>query len=335
MRAFVIDKYGGPETTSLRDVAEPEPGAGEVRVRVHAAGLNPVDWKTRQGAIRVVHTTRFPAVLGNEFAGVVESSGPGATRFRPGDRVIARVKKGTMGAFAEVACIDESLVALAPTSVDLVTAAAIPLAGLTALQAVRDELRVGPGTNLFVSAGAGGVGTFAIQIAKRLGATVTTTASPRGEALVKGLGADRVIDYTKEKFEDVLRDMDCAFDLVGGETLTKTFGIVKRGSTVVSVAGVPEPETATKDLERPGLVPLFWLASAGLRHRARKAGVTYRYLFMHPSGTELAELVAMVDAKELRPVVDKVFPFEDMADAMAYLEKGTAKGKVLVRMGNA
>jgi alcohol dehydrogenase len=210
------------------------------------------------------------------------------------------------------------------------------LAGLTALQALRDELHLKKGSRVFIPGGAGGVGTFAIQLAKWLGAEVTTTASPRGRMRVERLGADVVIDYTAQNFEDHVHDMDGAFDLIGGETLRKSFGVVKRGGKVVSIAGMPEPETARKDLERgPFLAALFWFASYSLRAEARRHGVSYRYLFMHPSGRELTELAQLIEQKKLEPITDRVFPFAEIADAFAYLEAGHAKGKVVVRMVEA
>jgi len=336
MRAFVLTRYGGPEVMELRDVPRPQPAAGEVLVRVQAVGLNPVDFKMRQGMMRVLWKYPLPMVAGNELSGIVESCGPGVTRFAAGDRIFARVDKRQLGAFAEYACIAESLVAHMPKSIDFATAAAVPLAGLTALQALRDQLQVSPGQRIFIPGGAGGVGTFALQLGRWLGAEVATTASSRGEALVRRLGAQVVVDYTREKFEDKLHDYDGALDLVGGDTLTRAFSVVKRGGRIVSVAGMPEPETARRDLDgSPRLVALFWLLSAGLRLRARKHGVQYRYLFMHPSGDDLAQLARLVDDKKLEVVVDRVFPFAQIADAFAHLETGRAKGKVVVRIGDA
>lgn len=333
MKAFVLTRYGGAEATELRDMPVPTPGPGEVLIRVHAAGLNPVDFKIRDGKLKVVQGYRMPVVMGNELAGTVEACGAGVTAFEPGDRIYARVPKDRMGAFAEFAAVPADHAALLPAGLDFATAAGVPLAGLTALQALRDELQLKPGSRVFIPGGAGGVGTFAIQLAKWLGAEVTTTASPRGRALVERLGADRVIDYTRQDFAREVRDMDGAFDLIGSDTLEKCFGIVKPGATVVSVAGMPEPLTATKDLGRgPLLASLFWFASFGLRAKARRHGVTYRYLFMHPSGAELAELAALIDRKALEPVIDRIFPFADITDAIAYLESGRAKGKVVVRM---
>lgn len=333
MHALLLNRYGGPEAAALGTVPRPVPGAGELLVRVHAAGLNPVDFKTREGKLKVIQRYSLPAVMGNELAGVVQTVGPGATRFSPGDRVFARVPKGSMGAFADYAVVPESVTTPMPASIDFETAAGVPLAGLTALQALRDELHLKPGSRVFIPGGAGGVGTFAIQIAKWLGAEVTTTASPRGRDLVERLGADVVIDYTVQDFTDHVRDMDGVFDLLGGETLSKSFSVVKPGATVVSVAALPEPQTALKDLGRgPLLAALFWFASYGLRAQARKHGARYRFLFMHPSGAELAELAQLIEQGVLNPVIDRIFPFEQIGDAFAYLESGRAKGKIVVRM---
>lgn len=333
MRAFVLTRYGGPQVAELRDVAVPEPGPGEVQIAVKAAGLNPVDFKIRKGELRVIASYALPKVFGCELSGVVTSVGAGVSRFRAGDEVFTRVAKDRLGAFAETACVHEDLVAKKPASLDFVHAAAVPLAALTALQALRDELAVKPGMRIFIPGGAGGVGTFAIQLAKHLGAFVATTASPRGRALVERLGADVIVDYTSEDFASVLRDYDGAFDLVGGGTLARAFSVVRRGGVVVSIAGAPEPMTAIKDLGgNMALAALFWVASVGVRLRAFAAGVRYRFLFMHPSGKDLETLAALVDAKQLEVVVDKVFPLGEIREAFEYLERGRAKGKVVVTM---
>ena len=333
MKAFVLRKYGDASATEMTDVAKPEPGPQDILIRVHAAGLNPVDFKTRQGKLRIVQNYPLPAVMGNELAGVVEACGAHVTRFTPGDHVFARVPKDRMGAFAEYVVLPHDVVAMMPTSIDFDAAAAVPLAGLTTLQALRDELHVRRGSRVFIPGGAGGVGTFAIQIAKWLGAYVVTTASPRGRALVDRLGADEVVDYTSEQITDRVKDMDGVFDLVGGKTLDQSFEVVKSGSKVVTVVATPEPETARKDLDRGRLLAaLFWLASFRLRARAKKHGAIYRFLFMHPSGSELTELAALVDEGTIIPIVDRVYPFSEIKDAFAYLEAGHAKGKVIVRM---
>jgi alcohol dehydrogenase len=333
MRAFVLQRYGGPERTALTDMPQPSPRVGELLVRVRAAGINPVDFKTRAGALKMISNYDLPIVMGNELSGVVEAVGAGVMRFAIGDRVFARVGKDIMGAFAEFAIVREEHAALMPASLDFATAAAVPLAALTALQALRDELHLSIDERIFIPGGAGGVGSFAIQLAKQMGAHVATTASPRGEALVKRLGADVVVDYSRERFEDRLSEYDCAFDLIGGETLARLWSVLKPGGRVVSIAGMPEPVTARKDLGRGiGLAALFWIVSLTSRLRAARAGLTYRYLFMHPSGADLAYLASLIDAKKLEVVIDRIFPFAEAKQAMAYVETGRAKGKIVLTL---
>lgn len=332
MRALVLTRYGTASATEFRDVPVPEPGPRQVQVRVRAAGLNPLDFKIREGKLRPIRRYPLPIVMGNELAGTVEKIGAEVRGFAPGDRVFARVEKDALGAFAEYAVLGEDAVARMPEHLEFERAAAVPLAALTALQALRDVLHVSRGQRIFIPGGAGGVGTFAIQLAKWLGAEVATTASPRGEALVRRLGADVVVDYTVKRFEDVVRDQDGAFDLLGGDTLERTFGVVKPGGVVVSVAGLPEPETARQDLGGSlRLQALFWAASLTTRLRANARGVRYRYLFMHPSGAELTELAALIAERKLEIVLDKVFPFEEAKQALDHLETGRAKGKVVLR----
>lgn len=332
MRAYVMEKYGDASGSRLRDMpAPPPPAAGEVQVAIRAAGLNPVDFKFRQGKLRAIMRPELPVILGNEIAGEVVATGPGVTRFQPGERVFARLAKDGGGGFTERANVETAFLAHSPASIDDSAAAGVPLAGLTALQALRDILKVGPGQRVLISGGAGGVGTLAIQIAKWLGAHVTTTASARGEALVRSLGADAVIDYTTQRIADLPRDFDAGFDLIGGATLREMFGVVKPGGTVVSISDVPEPQTALTDLGRGwGLAALFWAVSLPIRAQARRAGVRYRFLFMRPDGEGLALLARLIDEGRLRTTTDRVFPLDEAPAAMAYLEAGRAKGKVVL-----
>jgi len=333
MRAYVLEHYGGPEGSRLMDVRAPVPGPRDILVEVRAAGLNPVDFKFRQGKLRAILRPRLPFVLGNELAGEVIAVGGDVKRFRVGDRVFARVAKDRAGAFAEQVCVDEVHAAHMPRDLDFTAAAAVPLAGLTALQALRDELGVKPGQKVLISGGAGGVGTFAIQIAKWLGADVTTTASQRGEPLVRSLGCDEVIDYTSQDISKAGRRFDAGFDLIGGNTLEQMFEIMKPGTKIVSVAALPEPQTAIRDLGgRRALSAIFWLISYGIRSRARRAGISYRYLFMHPGGSDLAQLAELIEQGKLKVTVDRTYPFANISEALAYLESGRAKGKVVVTM---
>jgi NADPH:quinone reductase-like Zn-dependent oxidoreductase len=333
MRAYVLEHYGGPEGSRLMDVPAPALRPRDILVEVRAAGLNPVDFKFRQGKLRAIHWPKLPFVMGNELAGEVIAVGSDVKRFRVGDRVFARVAKDRAGAFAEQACVDEVHAAHMPRDLDFTAAAAVPLAGLTALQALRDELGVKPGQRVFISGGAGGVGTFAIQIAKWLGAHVTTTASKRGEALVRLLGCDEVIDYTSQSISKAGGRFDAGFDLIGGKTLEQMFEIMNPGTKIVSIAALPEPQTAIKDLGgRRVLSAIFWIISYGIRSRARRAGISYRYLFMHPSGTGLAQLAELIEQGKLKVTLDKTYPFANISEALAYVESGRAKGKVVVTM---
>ncbi len=333
MRAYVLKHYGGPEGSQLVDIPAPTPGPHEILVEVRAAGLNPVDFKFRQGKLRAVWRPKLPFMLGNELAGEVIAVGSEVKRFRAGDRVFARGAKDRAGAFAEQACIAEDHAALMPRNLEFTAAAAVPLAALTALQALRDELDVKPGQRVFISGGAGGVGTFAIQIAKWLGAHVTTTASKRGDALVRSLGCDEVIDYTTQDISRAGRKFDAGFDLIGGKSLQQMFEIMKPGTKIISVAALPEPQTAIKDLGGSRILSaMFWIISYGIRSRARRAGISYRYLFMHPSGSDLAQLAELIEQGNLTVVVDKTYPLAKISEALAYVECGRAKGKVVVTM---
>jgi len=333
MRAYVLKHYGGPEASLLMDVSAPSPGPRDVLVVVRAAGLNPVDFKFRQGKLRAILRPKLPFVMGNELAGEVIAVGSDVKRFRVGDRVFARVAKDRAGAFAEQACVDEVHAAHMPRDLDFTAAAAVPLAGLTALQALTDELGVKPRQRVFISGGAGGVGTFAIQIAKWLGAHVTTTASKRGEALVRSLGCDEVIDYTSQSISKAGGRFDAGFDLIGGKALEQMFEIMNPGTKIVSIAALPEPQTAIKDLgRRRALSAMFWIISYGIRSRARRAGISYRYLFMRPSGTGLAQLAELIEQGKLKVTLDKTYPFANISKALAYVESGRAKGKVVVTM---
>src|SRR6202030_2100831 len=328
MRAYVLKHYGGPEGSRLMDIPAPTPRPREILVEVRAAGLNPVDFKFRQGKLRAILRPKLPFVLGNELAGEAVAVGSEVKQFRAGDHVFARVAKDRGGAFAEQASVDEDHAAPMPRNLDFTAAAAVPLTGLTALQALRDELGVKPGQKVFISGGAGGVGTFAIQIAKWLGAHVTTTASKRGEALVRSLGCDEVIDYTVQDISSAEGRFDAGLDLIGGKTLEKMFEIMKPGTKIVSVAAIPEPQTASRDLGGSRILSaIFWLISYGIRSRARRAGISYRYLFMHPSGSDLALLAELVEQGKLKATVDRTYPFAKITEALDYVESGRAKGK--------
>lgn len=333
MKAFVVERYGDADTVRAGDMPDPKAGAHDVLVRIHAASVNPLDLKIRDGDLKAILPYRAPFVLGNDLAGTVVAVGARVTRFTAGDEVYAHPDQNRMGTIAELIAIHQDDVATKPATLTMAEAASIPLVGLTAWQALVERADLRPGQKVLIHAGAGGVGTIAIQLAKHLGASVATTASATKADLVKNLGADVVIDYRKQAFETILHDYDVVLDTIGGETLDKSLQVLKPGGTVISVAGPPDPAFAKEF----GVNPVIRLAIAALsyriRRRARRHQVTYSYLFMKASGDQLRELTALIDAGIIRPVVDSVFDFDQTREALAHLEQGRNKaGKVVIRM---
>jgi alcohol dehydrogenase len=326
MRAATIHRYRGE--IRLEDRPRPEPGPGDLLVQVRAASVNPVDFKIREGKLKALVRDRFPLVMGSDLSGtVVESRG---TRFKAGDDVFARLDKDRIGTFAEFALVREGAAAPKPASLSHVEAASIPLVGLTAWQALIDIAHVQRGQRVLIHAGSGGVGSFAIQLAKHLGAWVATTVGARNVELVRGLGADEALDYRTERFDERLRDIDFVLDTQGGATLWRSFSVVRRGATVVSIGGLPDLKFA----RAWKMSPIYWLPLAWLSRRetrlARQTSARYEYLFMSPSGAQLEEIGALLAAKTIRPVVDRTFPLDQVVAALAYSESGHATGKVVI-----
>jgi len=331
MRAFVVDRYGSNDAVRAAEMPVPVVGDDDVLVRIDAAGVNPVDIKTRDGKMKVVLPHRVPFILGNEVAGVVTQVGGRVRRFKPGDEVYARLPKDRIGAFAEYAAIRDDVVAHKPKSLTMEEAASIPLVGLTSWQALVERANVTVGQRVLIHAGSGGVGTFAIQLAKHLGATVATTASAANFDLVRGLGADVVVDYRTEDFETIVRDCDVVFETLGGKTLEKSIRVLRPGGMLIEIAGPPDPAFAKEIGANPIVALAMRLLSYRVRSMARRARVRYTFLFMRPSGEQLREIGSLIDSGIIRPVVDRVFPFESTKDALAYVESGRAKGKVVIK----
>ena len=333
MKAFLIDKYGGPAEVHAAQVPEPQVGTEDVLVEIRAAGVNPLDIKLRDGAFKAFLPYRLPLVLGNDLAGKVIRVGPSVTRFAVGDEVYARPDKDRIGTFAERLAVHQDDLAPKPAALTMTEAASLPLVSLTAWQALVERARVRPGQKVLIHAGAGGLGSIAVQLARSLGAYVATTASAATADLVKELGADEVIDYRTQDFETLLDGYDLVLDSLGGENLAKSLRVLKPGGMAISVAGPPDAAFA-REL---GVNPVLRLAMSALsfktRRSAKRQGVTYSFLFMKASGDQLRELTPLIDAGEIRPVVDAVFPFDDTLQAMEHVEKGRAKaGKVVVAM---
>ena len=332
MKAFVLDRYGKKRALRLADMPSPELRDDEVLVQVHAAGVNLLDSKIRDGEFKLILPYGFPLVLGHDVAGVVVKVGPRVRQFKLGDEVYARTDDFRIGTFAEFVPVKEASLALKPKGLTMVEAASIPLVALTAWQALVEKAKLKKGQKVFIQAGSGGVGTFAIQLAKHLGATVATTTSTGNVALVKSLGADVVIDYKAQDFEDVLRDYDVVLNSQDSKTLEKSLRILKSGGKLISISGPPDPDFG-KEIGAPGFVKLVMrLLSSGTRRKARRLGVSFSFLFMKANGSQLREITQLIEARAIRPVIDRVFPFESTNEAMAYVEAGRAKGKVVVKV---
>jgi NADPH:quinone reductase-like Zn-dependent oxidoreductase len=331
MKAFVVEHYG---KDGLRAAAVPEPevGDGDVLVKVSAAGINPLDKMVRNGEFKRLLKYQTPFVLGHDVAGVVTRVGSAVRDSQVGDEVYARPRDLRIGTFAEYIAIDQDDVAPKPASLTLHEAAAVPLVSLAAWQALVDRAHVKPGQKVLVHAGSGGLGSTVIQLAKHLGATVATTASGKNAELVRSLGADVVVDYTKEDFAEVLSGYDVVLDSRGGENLKKSLTVLKPGGQAIGVTGPPDPGFA-KQLGAPkSMGVVMGLLSRKVRKQARKLGVSYSFLFMQANGGQLRELASLYDAGHLRPLIDKTFPFDHTLEALAYVEQGRANGKVVITL---
>ena len=330
MKAFVIEGYGKKNAMRIADMPDPDLYDDEVLVQVHAAGVNLLDSKIRNGEFKLILPYRMPLILGHDVAGVVVSVGSRVCKFKSGDEVYARPDDFRIGSFAELIPVKEASLALKPQGLTMEEAASVPLVGLTAWQALVEVAQLKRGQKVFIQAGSGGVGTFAIQLAKHLGATVATTTSTANVDWIKALGADVVIDYKTQDFEEVLKDYDVVLNSQDAKTLEKSMRVLKRGGKLVSISGPADPSFA-KQIGAPGFVRwVIRLLSAGVRRRAKNHGIDFSFLFMRANGEQLSDITRLIEMGAIRPVIDKVFPFAQANEALAYVEAGRAKGKVVV-----
>ena len=330
MKAFVVDKYKKKGALRLVDAPEPQLQDSDILVRIHATAVNVLDSKVRDGEFKLILPYRPPFVLGHDFSGTVVRTGPDVRRFKAGDDVYARPRDHQVGTFAEFIAVQEADVALKPKNLNMAEAASIPLVGLTAWQALVEVGKVKPDQKVFIQAGSGGVGTFAIQLAKHLGAKVATTTSAKNIELVKSLGADVVVDYKTQDFEKVLSGYDLVLNSQAPKTLEKSMGVLKPGGLLISISGPPDPAFAKQLGLNLFLKLVMRLLSRGVRKKAKALGVGYSFLLMRAQGEQLSEITALIESGVIRPVVDKVFPFEKTGEALAYIETGRAKGKVVI-----
>ncbi|RFZ81555.1 NADP-dependent oxidoreductase [Shinella sp. WSJ-2] len=332
MKAYVVEKYEKKGGLRLTERPDPQVQTNDVLVRIHATAVNLLDSKVRDGDFKIFLPYRPPFVLGHDVAGTIVKVGPGVTRFKVGDEIYARPRDHRVGTFAELIAIHEDDVAMKPRTLTMEDAASIPLVALTAWQALVDIAKVKPGQKVFIQAGSGGVGTIAIQLAKHLGATVATTTSAKNAALVKSLGADVVIDYTSQDFEKVLSGYDVVLNSQDGKTLSKSLNVLKPGGHLVSISGPPDPAFAEALGLNPILKLVIRLLSHRVRRKAKRLGVHYSFLFMRADGRQLEEIAGLIDSGVLRPVVDRIFPFNQTPEALTYVETGRAKGKVVIKV---
>ena len=308
MKAVSIYYYGGPGVLAYEDAPRPHPAPGDVLVRVHAAGINPVDWKIREGHLKEMLHHTLPLVLGWDVSGVIAALGAGVTRFKVGDEVFSRPDIERDGAYAEFIVIRETEVALKPKSVDHVHAAALPLAGLTVWQSLFDAAALTAGQRVLIHAAAGGVGSLAVQLAKGRGAHVIGTASAKNHAFVRALGADEVVDYERERFETVIGPVDVVFDTMGGDIQTRSWEVLKRGGILVSIASPPSAEAA-------------------VAHGGR-----FAFVFTQPNAAQLAEIATLVDAGKLKASVETVLPLAAAVRGQALSAAGHTRGKIVLQV---
>jgi len=332
MRAFVLSGYGTiTDNVRLAQLPDPVAALGEVLVEIHAASLNPIDFKIVHGDLKRVSKYKLPRPFGFDASGVVKSVGAGAGRFKPGDAVYLRASRDTIGTFAEQIAVDEKFVALKPSGVSHAQAASLPLVGLTTVQGFgRAGARAGQ--RILIHAGSGGVGTFAVQYARHLGLHVTSTTSSKNADFVKSLGADRVIAYDRENYLEQGGGYDIVYDTLGGAFTVDAFKVVKRGGVVISLSGPPDRDFARREGAGPLVRIAVWLMGRKVYAASAKAGAAYCWFFTESNGDQLRDIAALVDSGAIKPVIDREFAFEQLPDALSYLEAGRARGKVVLKV---
>ena len=332
MKAVVMTKYGAEDVIQIHDFPQPKISNDEVLVEVCSVGVNPIDIKLRKGEMKPLLTYKLPVIIGADLAGKVLEVGSRVTRFKKGDEVYTSLSTSKMGAFAEYVAVKEQDLSLKPKNLTFNEAASLPMVGLTGYQALHEVAKVKPGQKVFVEAGSGGIGTFAIQLAKALGAEVATTTSTENVEWVRNLGADHVVNYQKQKFEDVISNYDVVFHSVDREPTTRGFNVLKSGAHLLSIVGPPDFKFA----KRLGLNIFEQMVCSLLGWKvtklSKKTGVRYTFVFVEPSGKQLGEIKSLVENGKIKPVVDRVFPMEQVKEAFAYVALGRTKGKVVLKV---
>jgi NADPH:quinone reductase-like Zn-dependent oxidoreductase len=332
MKAYTISRYSKEDKLQLAEVPRPVAKEDEVLIQIHSASINQLDAKLKSGEFKLLMPYKFPLILGHDVSGTIVGIGSKVTRFKMGDEVFARPADYHIGTFAEFIAVNENDLVLKPKNISFEEAASIPLVALTVWQAFVEKAKLKEGQKVFIQAGSGGVGTIAIQLAKHLGATVATTTSADNFELVKSLGADVVIDYKMQDFETILEDYDLVLNSQDEKTLEKSLRILKSGGQVISISGPPDTAFAKEIGLSWFMKTAIYFLSRKVRSQAKKLGVNYSFLMMKANGKQLSEIGKLIERGIIRPVVDKVFSFEEMNEAMSYVSSGRAKGKVIVKV---
>lgn len=310
VKAIRIHNYGGPEALQYENAPRPIAQAGEVLIRVHATSVNPIDWKVREGHMKDFWPHKFPLILGWDLSGVVEELGTDVSRFKIGDEVYSLPDPTRNGAYADYIVVREPELALKPNSLHHIRAAAVPLAALTAWQSLFDTARLQPGQRVLIHAGSGGVGHFAVQLAKWRGAYVFATTSTKNQDLLRKLGVDEPIDYTQQRFEDVARNIDIVLDTIGDDTQERSWSVLRKGGILVSLVQPPSEE------------------------KAKELGVRATFVGGQPNGAQFAEIAKIIDSGKLAPIIDRILPLSEARRAHELSRSGHTRGKIVLRVTN-
>jgi len=332
MKALQIKGYGNIKNNLvISEIEKPKVTANEVLIEVHSAGVNPVDYKIVEGALKKIQKLTFPAPIGLDVSGIVVEKGTNVSHLNIGDEVFSRIPSESPGAFAEFVTVESSVVCIKPSNLSFNESASLPLVGLTSIQCLK-KANIKNGDKILIHAGSGGIGTFAIQYAKSKGAYVYTTTSTKNVAWVKELGADKVIDYKKENYQDIVSDIDIVFDTLGGNYTVDAFQVIKKGGIVVSIAGELDNESA-KELKLNGIIRLILaIKRRAITKQIKKKSAFYKFILMKPNGNQLKEIKKLTEAGSIKPVIDKTFSFPTSIDALIYQKSGRAKGKIVIKM---
>lgn len=332
MKAFIIEKYSKQGDLKFAEIPVPEMKPNEILVEIHAAGVNLLDFKIKTGEFKLILPYKLPLIMGHDVAGIVIGLGKNVTKFKIGDEIYARPADFRIGTFAEYIAVNENDAALKPSNTSMEEAASMPLVALTAWQALVEEANLRRGQKVFIQAGSGGVGTIAIQLAKHLGATVATTASQQSFTTLKDLGADVLIDYKNQDFEDMLENYDLVLNSQDEKTLRKSIQILKPGGKIISISGPPTPDLATSAGAPWFVKVILYFMSLSILKKAKKRNISYSFLFMKAHGSQLSQITKLIESGVIKPVLDKVFAFEKTNEALSYVKSGRAKGKVVIKM---